>query len=338
MDAYLSSRNGLALKYSGAATRACGIPLPSFSKRKQPLHSPQTTFFRAVAIFFRAVAGALFSIASMRLSARGCSFLSGHVPFLLPVCPRPPVRRLARPPLDGTVHPHGALPQHIARIAAIEPARNPDERRSFALHAERLRQRRVHVCVDEQNALWHRAGTQAASRANVDLPGDPCPRRRPAFPGPLAFAQIVGFRADDVDRLRPRRRIPASPAIASMRLRPQATTSPGKARSGRHIPASRVEIGIPGTVDMHYNNSTSMETFESLRSHSRSTATEPTPASAAVTTSARSAHRRAMPTTGSDFERMRATSASSAPPRHKSRLIAASRPKRIRRPTAWPKT
>ena len=206
MDAYLSSRNGLALKYSGAATRACGIPLPSFSKRKQPLHSPQTTFFRAIAIFFRAVAGALFSIASMRLSARGCSFLSGHVPFLLPVCPRPPVRRLARPPSDGTVHPHGALPQHIARIAAIEPARNPDERRSFALHAERLRQRRVHICVDEQNALWHRAGTQAASRANVDLPGDPCPRRRPAFPGPLAFAQIVGFRADDVDRLRPPRR------------------------------------------------------------------------------------------------------------------------------------
>lgn len=225
MDAYLSSRNGLALKYSGAATRACGIPLPSFSKRKQPLHSPQTTFFRAVA-------GALFSIASMRLSARGCSFLSGHVPFLLPVCPRPPVRRLARPPSDGTVHPHGALPQHIARIAAIEPARNPDERRSFALHAERLRQRRVHVCVDEQNALWHRAGTQAASRANVDLPGDPCPRRRPAFPGPLAFAQIVGFRADDVDRLRPRRRIPASPAIASMRLRPQATTSPRKGEVG----------------------------------------------------------------------------------------------------------
>ena len=94
MDAYLSSRNGFALKYSGAATRACGIPPPSFSKRKQPLHSPQTTFFRAVAIFFRAVAiffravaGALFSIASMRLSARGCSFLSGHVPFLLPVCP-----------------------------------------------------------------------------------------------------------------------------------------------------------------------------------------------------------------------------------------------------------
>ena len=87
MDAYLSSRNGLALKYSGAATRACGIRLPSFSKRRQPLHSPQTTFFRTVAIFFRAVTGAVFSIASMRLSARGCSFLSGHVPFLLPVCP-----------------------------------------------------------------------------------------------------------------------------------------------------------------------------------------------------------------------------------------------------------
>lgn len=232
MDAYLSSRNGLALKYSGAATRACGIPLPSFSKRKQPLHSPQTTFFRAIAIFFRAVAGALFSIASMRLSARGCSFLSGHVPFLLPVCPRPPVRRLARPPSDGTVHPHGALPQHIARIAAIEPARNRDERRSFALHAERLRQRRVHVCVDEQNALWHRAGTQAASRANVDLPGDPCPRRRPAFPGPLAFAQIVGFRADDVDRLRPRRR---NPRIASHRLNETSPTSddvPGKGEVG----------------------------------------------------------------------------------------------------------
>lgn len=254
MDAYLSSRNGLALKYSGAATRTCGIPLPSFSKRKQPLHSPQTTFFRAVAIFFRAVAGALFSIASMRLSARGCSFLSGHVPFLLPVCPRPPVRRLARPPSDGTVHPHGALPQHIARIAAIEPARNPDERRSFALHAERLRQRRVHVCVDEQNALWRRAGTQAASRANVDLPGDPCPRRRPAFPGPLAFAQIVGFRADDVDRLRPRRRNPLTafaepenglvafapprrrnPRIASHRLNETSHTSddvPGKGEVG----------------------------------------------------------------------------------------------------------
>lgn len=233
MDAYLSSRNGLALKYSGAATRTCGIPLPSFSKRKQPLHSPQTTFFRAVAIFFRAVAGALFSIASMRLSARGCSFLSCHVPFLLPVCPRPPVRRLARPPSDGTVHPHGALPQHIARIAAIEPARNPDERRSFALHAERLRQRRVHVCVDEQNALWHRAGTQAASRANVDLPGDPCPRRRPAFPGPLAFAQIVGFRADDVDRLRPPRR--RNPRIASHRLNETSPTSddvPGKGEVG----------------------------------------------------------------------------------------------------------
>ncbi len=247
----------------------------------------------------------------------------------------------AWPALLRTAPPHGALPQHIARIAAIEPARNPDERRSFALHAERLRQRRVHVCVDEQNALWRRAGAQAASRANVDLPGDPCLRRRPAFPGPLAFAQIVGFRADDVDRLLslpPTGGIPASPAIASMRLRPQATTSPGKARSGRHTPASRAEIGIPGTVDIHYNNPTSMETFESLRSHSRSTATEPTPASAAVTTSARSAHRRAMPTTGSDFERMRATSASSAPPRHKSRLIAASRPKRIRRPTAWPKT
>lgn len=233
MDAYLSSRNGLALKYSGAATRACGIPLPSFSKRKQPLHSPQTTFFRAVAIFFRAVAGALFSIASMQLSARGCSFLSGHVPFLLPVCPMSACPTPGPPPSDGAVHPHGALPQHIARIAAIEPARNPDERRSFALHAERLRQRRVHVCVDEQNALWHRAGTQAASRANVDLPGDPCPRRRPAFPGPLAFAQIVGFRADDVDRLRPPRR--RNPRIASHRLNETSPTSddvPGKGEVG----------------------------------------------------------------------------------------------------------
>ena len=284
MDAYLSSRNGLALKYSGAATRACGIPLPSFSKRKQPLHSLQTIFFRAVAIFFRAVTGAVFSIASMRLSARGCSFLSGHVPFLLPVCPMSACPTPGPPPSDGAVHPHGALPQHIARIAAIEPARNPDERRSFALHTERLRQRRVHVCVDEQNALWRRAGTQAASRANVDLPGDPCPRRRPAFPKPLAFAHIVGFRTDDVDRLLPAGGIPsillasspvmsspppaggipASPAIASMRLRTQATTSPGKARSGRHTPASRAEIGIPGTVDMHYNNPTSVEMFGEL--------------------------------------------------------------------------
>ena len=151
------------------------------------------------------------------------------------------------------MHPHGALPQHIARIAAIEPARNPDERRSFALHAERLRQRRVHVCVDEQNALWHRAGTQAASRANVDLPGDPCPRRRPAFPGPLAFAQIVGFRADDVDRLLPAGGIPSillasspvmsspapprrrNPRIASHRLNETSPTSddvPGKGEVG----------------------------------------------------------------------------------------------------------
>lgn len=85
-----------------------------------------------------------------------------------------------------TTPPHGALPQHIARIAAIEPARNPDERRSFALHAERLRQRRVHVCVNEQNALWRRAGTQAASRANVDLPGDtPAPGGDRRSPGPL---------------------------------------------------------------------------------------------------------------------------------------------------------
>ena len=109
MDAYLSSRNGLALKYSSAATRACGIPLPSFSKRKQP----QATFFRAVAIFFRAVAGAVFSIASMRLSARGCSFFSGHVPFLLPVCPMsacptsgPPAFGRRRAPAWGTPAAH----------------------------------------------------------------------------------------------------------------------------------------------------------------------------------------------------------------------------------------
>lgn len=160
----------------------------------------------------------------------------------------------AWPALLRTTPPHGALPQHIARIAAIEPARNPDERRSFALHAERLRQRRVHVCVDEQNALWRRAGTQAASRANVDLPGDPCPRRRPAFPKPLAFAQIVGFRTDDVDRLLLRGRNPLTafaepenglvafapprrrnPRIASHRLNETSPTSddvPGKGEVG----------------------------------------------------------------------------------------------------------
>ena len=46
MDAYLLSRNILALKRPGAATRIGSIPLPPFSKRKEPLHSPQTTFFR----------------------------------------------------------------------------------------------------------------------------------------------------------------------------------------------------------------------------------------------------------------------------------------------------
>lgn len=163
-----------------------------------------------------------------------------------------------------TVPPHGALPQHIARIAAIEPARNPDERRSFALHAKRLRQRRVHVCVDEQNALWRRAGTQAASRANVDLPGDPCLRRRPAFPGPLPSLRSSASAPTTSVAFSPAGGIPASPAITSMRLRTQATTSPGKARSGRHTPASRAEIGIPGTVDMHYNNPTSVEMFGEL--------------------------------------------------------------------------
>ena len=46
MDVYLPSRNVLALKRPGAATRIRSIPLPPFSKRKEPLHSPQTTFFR----------------------------------------------------------------------------------------------------------------------------------------------------------------------------------------------------------------------------------------------------------------------------------------------------
>ncbi len=170
------------------------------------------------------------------------------------------------PALLRTAPPHGALPQHIARIAAIEPARNPDERRSFALHAERLRQRHVHVCVDEQNALRRRAGTHATSRANVDLPGDPCLRRRPAFPGPLPSLRSSASAPTTSVAFSPAGGIPASPAIASMRLRPQATTSPGKARSGRHIPASRAEIGIPGTVDMHYNNITSVEMFGELGS------------------------------------------------------------------------
>lgn len=49
MDVYLLSRNTLALKRPGAATRIGSIPLPPFSKRKEPLHSPQTTFFRDLA-------------------------------------------------------------------------------------------------------------------------------------------------------------------------------------------------------------------------------------------------------------------------------------------------
>lgn len=49
MDVYLPSRNILALKRPGAATRIGSIPLPPFSKRKEPLHSPQTTFFRNLA-------------------------------------------------------------------------------------------------------------------------------------------------------------------------------------------------------------------------------------------------------------------------------------------------
>lgn len=49
MDVYLLSRNTLALKRPGAATRIRSIPLPLFSKRNEPLHSPQTTFFRDLA-------------------------------------------------------------------------------------------------------------------------------------------------------------------------------------------------------------------------------------------------------------------------------------------------
>ena len=49
MDVYLLSRNTLALKRPGAATRIGSIPLPLFSKRNEPLHSPQTTFFRDLA-------------------------------------------------------------------------------------------------------------------------------------------------------------------------------------------------------------------------------------------------------------------------------------------------
>lgn len=49
MDVYLPSRNVLALKRPSAATRIRSIPLPLFSKRKEPLHSPQTTFFRNLA-------------------------------------------------------------------------------------------------------------------------------------------------------------------------------------------------------------------------------------------------------------------------------------------------
>lgn len=49
MDVYLPSRNVLALKRPSAATRIRSIPLPLFSKRKEPLHSPQTTFFRDLA-------------------------------------------------------------------------------------------------------------------------------------------------------------------------------------------------------------------------------------------------------------------------------------------------
>lgn len=49
MDVYLPSRNVLALKRPSAATRIRSIPLPLFSKRNEPLHSPQTTFFRNLA-------------------------------------------------------------------------------------------------------------------------------------------------------------------------------------------------------------------------------------------------------------------------------------------------
>ena len=49
MDVYLPSRNVLALKRPGAATRIRSIPLPLFSKRNEPLRSPQTPFFRNLA-------------------------------------------------------------------------------------------------------------------------------------------------------------------------------------------------------------------------------------------------------------------------------------------------
>ena len=49
MDVYLPSRNVLALKRPSAATRIRSIPLPLFSKRNEPLRSPQTTFFRDLA-------------------------------------------------------------------------------------------------------------------------------------------------------------------------------------------------------------------------------------------------------------------------------------------------
>ena len=49
MDVYLLSRNTLALKRPGAATRIRSIPLPLFSKRNEPLRSPQTPFFRNLA-------------------------------------------------------------------------------------------------------------------------------------------------------------------------------------------------------------------------------------------------------------------------------------------------
>ena len=49
MDVYLPSRNVLALKRPSAATRIGSIPLPLFSKRNEPLRSPQTPFFRNLA-------------------------------------------------------------------------------------------------------------------------------------------------------------------------------------------------------------------------------------------------------------------------------------------------
>ena len=49
MDVYLPSRNVLALKRPSAATRIRSIPLPLFSKRNEPLRSPQTPFFRNLA-------------------------------------------------------------------------------------------------------------------------------------------------------------------------------------------------------------------------------------------------------------------------------------------------